>query len=71
MKTFKGFMKDVRSELVKDKLIKNEDEKFDMKMDSKEMIINGKKVPDDLFKKYKEIYKRHYGQEIEHEINIK
>ena len=71
MKTFKGFMKDVRSELVKDKLIKNEDEKFDMKMDSTEMYINGKKVPGDLFKKYKEIYKQHYGKEIDHEIKIK
>lgn len=71
MKTFKSFMKDVRHELVKDNLIKSEDEEFDMKMDSKSMSINGEKVPDNLFKKYKEIYKKNYGKEIEHEINIK
>ncbi len=71
MKTFKNFMKDVKHELVKDNLIKSTDEEFDMKMNSKEMLINGKKVPDDLFKKYKEIYKQNYGKEIDHEINIK
>ncbi|MCL5030443.1 MAG: hypothetical protein M1480_15640 [Bacteroidetes bacterium] len=69
-KTFKSFMKDIRGELVKDKLIKNEDEKFDMKMNSKEMFINGNKVPDNLFKKYKEIYQQHYGKEIEKEFDI-
>ncbi len=70
MKKFKAFMKDTRHELVKDNLIKNEDDDFEMKMNSKEMFINGNKVPDNLFKKYKELYKHHFGKEIEDEFNI-
>ena len=51
-------------------MIKDEDENFSMKFNSKEMIINGNKVPDDLFKKYKEIYKKHYGKDIDDEFDI-
>ncbi len=70
MKSYHSFMTDLRHELVNDKLIKNEDEEFDMKFNSKEMIINGKIVPDNLFKKYKKLYKEHFGKDINHEMDI-
>jgi hypothetical protein len=70
MKKFIGFFKDLKHELVKDNLIKDEGEKFNMKFNSKEMIINGNKVPGDLFEKYKGIYKKNYGKEIDNDFII-
>jgi len=70
LKKLKGFLKDLRHELVKDNLIKDEDENFNMRFNSKEIIINGNKVSDDLLEKYKGIYKKHYGKDIDNEFNI-
>jgi hypothetical protein len=70
MKKLNSFLKELRHELVKDNLIKDGSENFSMKFNPDEMIINGKKVPDDLLKKYKSIYKKHYGKDIDDEFNI-
>ena len=59
-----NFMKDLRKELVKDGYIKNEDDDFDMELNSHEMRVNGKKLPDNLFEKYKKMYKDHFGKDI-------
>jgi hypothetical protein len=67
MVKYKGFIKDMRLELFKDGLIKSEDEQFNMKFNSKKLIINNKKVPDNLFDKYKGIYKKHFGKDIDDE----
>jgi hypothetical protein len=70
MKKLEGFLKDLKHELVRDNLIKDEDENFSMKFNSKEMIINGNKLPESLLEKYKEIYKKHYGKDIENDFKI-
>lgn len=69
-KILKCFLKDLKHALVTDSLIKEEGENFSMKFNSKEMIINGNKVSGILLKKYKELYRRHYGKEIDDEFNI-
>ena len=38
---------------------------FDAEFNSDELIINGKRLPDNLLSKYKEMYKKHFGKEIE------
>lgn len=70
MKKFKGFMNDLRKELVRDNLIKSEDEHFKLEFDAKEMKINDKIVPDNLFNKYKGIYKEHFGKDIDDSFYI-
>ncbi|QQS36184.1 MAG: hypothetical protein IPM56_18410 [Ignavibacteriales bacterium] len=70
MGKLKSFMKEMRSEMVKDNLISSEDEDFDMEFSADEMTVNDKKVPESLHKKYKELYKKHYGKEIEDKIKI-
>ena len=70
MKKLKAFIKDLKHELLKDGYIKEEDENFDMELNSKEMIINGKKLPDNLLKKYKEIYKKFFDKEITDDNNF-
>jgi hypothetical protein len=46
------------SDLVADKIIPNEEALHDMSFNSEELIVNGVKQPDSVFKKYAEKYKR-------------
>jgi hypothetical protein len=67
MVKYKRFIKDMRRELFSDGLIKSENEQFNIKFNSKKLIINDKKVPDNLFDKYKGIYKKDFGKDIDDE----
>lgn len=67
----KSFMSELRTELVNDKLISSEDEDFNMDFSAEKMTIDDKTVPADLHRKYKEIYKKHFGKEIDDKIKIR
>ncbi len=71
MKKFGAFMKELKHEMVKDGLIQNEDEEINLKFNSNEMRVNGKKVPDNLFEKYKKMYKDYSGKSIDDGINLR
>ncbi len=64
MKKLKSFVTDLRLQLEKDGYIKNEDEDFDLTLNGHEMILNGKKMPENVFQKYRELYKKNFGKEI-------
>ncbi len=64
MKKFGAFMKELKQEMVKDDLIKSEDEHISLKFNSNEMKVNGKKVPEKLFEKYKKMYRDYFGKDI-------
>jgi hypothetical protein len=59
-----SFFKDLKSELVKDKLIESEDDNVKINFKEGEMYINDKIVSEDLFQKYKAMYKKHTGKEL-------
>jgi hypothetical protein len=64
IKKIDEFMDDVRKELVKDKLIQDEDEEFSMSLRNDSMEINEKEIPSNLLNKYKDLYKKHFGREV-------
>ena len=64
LKKLDSFIDDMKSELVKDKLINSTDEKIDVDLNSKEMTVNGKKVNNQLLEKYKDMYKEHFGKDL-------
>lgn len=70
LRKFNLFIKDLRKELVQDNVIKNKDEDFNMNFNSDEIVINGKKLPDSLHKKYIKLYKDHFGKDLDDEIKI-
>jgi len=70
MKKLDMFLKAAKSELVKDGLIKSEDEEFELELSDDKMEVNDKKVPDELFEKYKSLYKEHYGEDIKGKIRF-
>ena len=60
-----SFMDVLRDELESDGLIDNKDDEFDLELNKNEMLINGEPVPDELFKKYKDLYEEHFGKKLE------
>ena len=70
MNALKGFLKDVRSELVKDGYLDDNDDDFDLNFTKDKIEVNGKRLPDNLLEKYKKIYKEHFGKEIDDRFRI-
>ena len=58
------FMDELKQEMVKDKLIKNKDEKVNLKITDGDIYVNSKKLPDDLQKKYKKMYHDKFGHDM-------
>lgn len=63
MKQLKGFLKEMKSELIKDGYLNEDDENFDMEFTKDKLEINGERLPDNLLEKYKKLYKSHFGKE--------
>lgn len=59
------FIKDLKAELVKDKIIDNENDDVEINFSNTGLEINEKRVPDEVFEKCKSLYKKHYGKEID------
>ena len=65
MEKLNNFIKDLKSEMVKDGLLNDDDEDARIEIDKDEMRVNDVKVPDNLFEKYKKMYKEHFGKDLE------
>lgn len=65
MKILKEYLHDVKSELVHDGLIKENDDLDGFYLSTKEMKVNGKKVSEELHQKYLSLYKKHYGKDLQ------
>ncbi len=65
-----GFMGSLREELESDGLIDNKDDDFDLDLSNDEMLLNGDPVPDELFKKYKDMYEEHFGKKLNDDHNL-
>ncbi len=63
MEKLNGFLKDLKIEMRKDNLIDDEDEEINLKLNNEEIIVNGNRISEDLFRKYIELYEDHFGQE--------
>jgi chromosome segregation ATPase len=66
---FNSFMSDLKSEMEKDGVIEDSEDDIDMIFNSKEMIIDGDKVSDELHNKYKMMYEKRFGK-MNDETNI-
>jgi len=62
MKILKEFTSELKDELVSDGVIESTKDLRRLEFDDDAMYVNDKKVSDHLYKKYKEIYKKHYGE---------
>ncbi len=60
-----SFMDDIKTELKSDGFITDVDEEFDLELNKDEMLINGKPVLEELFKKYKDMYEEHFGKKLD------
>lgn len=60
-------MKQLIADLISDKIVPDEKSLHDLTLNSDEMTVNGVKQPDEVFKKYKEKYKRFAGGQFSYE----
>lgn len=71
MEKLDNFLKELKSELVRDGYIKSEDEKMNLLMNDDVMTINGKEISREHQKKYMEIYEKHFNKKIKNDFKIK
>jgi hypothetical protein len=64
-------MHDVKDELISDDFISSEDDIEDFELSKDQMVVNGKKVDDNLHKKYLAIYKKHFGKDLSDDNAVK
>lgn len=67
LKKYHKFEKELKKEMLKDGIIKNDDESLKISVGSNSISVNGKKLPDKLVKKYKKLYKDMMGEEWDNE----
>jgi chromosome segregation ATPase len=60
-----GFIDVIKSELNSDGLINDVNEEFELELNKDKMVINGKPVPDELFRKYKDMYEEHFDKKLD------
>jgi hypothetical protein len=65
------FLKDIKQEMVKDNLIKSSGDKIDLKIDDGDIFVNGKKLPEELAKKYKKLYMDKFGHNPHSSFELK
>lgn len=64
------FMEVLVSELIRDKLISDIDD-YEFQFKNKKLYINGKKQPDAVFKKYKKLYEKATGKNLDDNRNFR
>jgi uncharacterized protein YrzB (UPF0473 family) len=57
--------------MIKDNLIKSENEKLNIDLNENGMEVNGKKVPAELFEKYKKMYEEHFNKKLTDENHFR
>ncbi|HKB85266.1 MAG TPA: hypothetical protein VKD08_03780 [Ignavibacteriaceae bacterium] len=64
IKKLNEFIDQIKKEMVKDNLLRDESDKLNLDLDENGMKVNGKEVPSDLYKKYKKMYEDHFGKKL-------
>ena len=64
LKMLNSFIDDIKKEMVKDNLLKDENEKLTMDLSENGMKVNGKEVSPELFSKYKKMYEDHFDKKL-------
>jgi hypothetical protein len=64
------FLQKIKEEMVKDKLIKNADDKINLKIEDGDIYVNDKKLSDEMTQKYKKIYEESFGHKMNHSFHM-
>ena len=65
------FVEKLKEELVNDKIISDRDDFESFELTDKNLLINGEKQSDDMYKKYKKLYKEYSDNDIEGNFKIR
>lgn len=70
LKKLENYLDEVKSEMVDDGIIDDEDELMNMEYEHGRIYVNGDRLSDDLNEKYKDIYRKHFGHSMEEDTHI-
>jgi hypothetical protein len=70
LKKLNDFIGEVKSEMIKDGILKSEDEEINIDFDSNELKLNGKIIPENLKEKYKAMFEKHFDRELNGDCNF-
>lgn len=65
-----SFMEKLKMELMADAYIKTTEEGLNFNLSKEKLLINDKTIPDKVHQKYLNLYKNHFGKEVEDEFEI-
>lgn len=65
------FIDELKDEMIKDGLIKDKSEKLDLDISENKMEVNGNKVNDELYKKYKKMYEDYFDTKLSGENHFR
>ncbi len=65
------FIDKIKAEMVKDNLLKNEDDELNLDLNENGMKVNGKEVPHELFEKYKKMYEDHFDKKLSDDNSLR
>ncbi len=71
LKKLNEFIDKIKTEMVKDNLLNDMDAELNLDLNMHGMKVNGKKVPQDLFEKYKKIYEEHFDKKLSEDNNFR
>ena len=70
LKKLNDFIGEVKSEMIKDGILKSAEEEIIIDFDSDELKLNGKVIPDNLKEKYKAMFEKHFEKELNGDCNF-
>lgn len=65
-----SFIDELRDELMKDDYLDSFASRFSFRMDEEKISVNNKELPHELLNKYKEIFRKHHGRNLNGQICI-
>uniref|UniRef100_A0A832DEV5 Lipoprotein n=1 Tax=Ignavibacterium album TaxID=591197 RepID=A0A832DEV5_9BACT len=65
-----SFVDELKDELIKDGYLDSSSKEFSFRMDEEKISVNNKELPKELLNKYKEIFRKHHGRNLNGQIFI-
>lgn len=70
LKVLESFVNSLKDELVDDGYIDERDDDFDLVLTKTKIIVNNERLSEKAHQKYLELYKEHFGRELDDDLKI-
>ncbi len=71
LKKLNEFIDKIKTEMVKDNLLKDKEDELSLDLNKNRMKVNGEEVSQELFEKYKKMYEEHFDKKLSEDNNFR